>query len=201
MLTNQTKGVVWKTGYGAFGEVNILIENIENPFRFPGQYYDKETGLHYNYFRYYYPKVGRYLTPDPIGLEGRINLYAYAGNNPTNQIDSFGLKWVFVGWDVQNVETMWKKYRVLLAVCHNDCERGRLELRTVSVFYQQWYPIPINVPELKPPSGNPFSPKDPANAFVDLIEAILKSKKGTEENLFTLQMEQEGQKYCDSFNR
>jgi RHS repeat-associated protein len=201
MLTDQTKGVVWKTGYGAFGEVNILIETIENPFRFPGQYYDKETGLHYNYFRYYSPKIGRYITPDPIGLEGGINLYVYAGNNPTNQIDSFGLKWVFVGWDVQNVETMWTKYRVLLAVCHDDCQRGRLELRTVTVFYQQWYPFPINVPELKPPTSNPFSPKDPANAFVDLMEAILKCKKGTEENLFTLQMEQEGQKYCDRFNR
>jgi RHS repeat-associated protein len=90
MLTNQTKGVVWKTGYGAFGEVNILIENIENPFRFPGQYYDKETGLHYNYFRYYYPKVGRYLTPDPIGLEGGINLYAYAANNPIRFTDPDG---------------------------------------------------------------------------------------------------------------
>ncbi|MBD3232601.1 MAG: hypothetical protein GF315_02645 [candidate division Zixibacteria bacterium] len=56
-----------------------------------GQYYDNETGLHYNYFRFYDPKTGRYLTPDPIGLAGGINLYAYANQNPINSVDPFGL--------------------------------------------------------------------------------------------------------------
>ena len=67
------------------------IATVENPFRFPGQYYDQETGLHYNYFRYYNPQTGRYITPDPIGLEGGINLFTYAANNPMNWIDSLGL--------------------------------------------------------------------------------------------------------------
>ena len=59
-----------------------------------GQSYDAETGLHYNYFRYYDPKLGRYLRADPIGLEDGVNLYAYASNNPVNIIDPYGL-WTF----------------------------------------------------------------------------------------------------------
>jgi len=58
---------------------------------YPGQYYDPETGLHYNYFRYYNPQTGRYITPDPIGLEGGVNLFAYTSNNPVIFVDLFGL--------------------------------------------------------------------------------------------------------------
>jgi len=64
---------------------------------FPGQYYDSETGLHYNYFRYYDPGTGRYLTADPIGQLGGLNLYAYVGNNPVFWIDQYGLAPSWVG--------------------------------------------------------------------------------------------------------
>ncbi|WP_276606039.1 MULTISPECIES: RHS repeat-associated core domain-containing protein [unclassified Escherichia] len=58
---------------------------------FQGQYLDREAGLHYNLFRYYNPECGRFTQPDPIGLRGGLNLYAYAPN-PLSYIDPLGLK-------------------------------------------------------------------------------------------------------------
>lgn len=59
--------------------------------RFPGQHYDAETGLHYNYYRYYDPETGRYITSDPIGLLGGLNTYAYSYSNPIMYFDMLGL--------------------------------------------------------------------------------------------------------------
>ncbi|MBN1103926.1 MAG: RHS domain-containing protein [Deltaproteobacteria bacterium] len=90
MIIKSTGEIVWHAAYLPFGEAQILTEKITNPFRFPGQYFDAETGLHYNYFRYYNPKTGRYLTPDPIGIKGGINTFAYGHNNPTRYYDIDG---------------------------------------------------------------------------------------------------------------
>ncbi|MFJ2331791.1 RHS repeat-associated core domain-containing protein, partial [Pseudomonas helleri] len=65
-------------------------ENIRNPLRFQGQYFDTETGLHYNRYRYYDPQVGRFISKDPIGFAGGLNVYAYAPN-PVGWVDPFGL--------------------------------------------------------------------------------------------------------------
>jgi RHS repeat-associated protein len=91
IVTDDAGEVVWKADYQPFGYVDIAVNGIENNLRFAGQYYDEETGLHYNYHRYYDPRTGRYLTPDPIGLAGGINLFAYVQNNPINAVDPLGL--------------------------------------------------------------------------------------------------------------
>lgn len=90
-IVNTSGEVVWKAAYLPFGQAQVLVETIECNIRFKGQYFDAETGLHYNVNRYYNPLTGRYLTPDPIGLDGGINLWAYASNSPLNYIDPFGL--------------------------------------------------------------------------------------------------------------
>ena len=99
-LTDEAGDMVWSATHDPFG-MAVVDEDPDGDgidvvfnVRFPGQYYDQETGLHYNYFRYYDPSTGRYLTSDPLGIiDGEdLNTYAYVGNNPIGWIDPEGLK-------------------------------------------------------------------------------------------------------------
>ncbi|WP_458377160.1 RHS repeat-associated core domain-containing protein [Pseudomonas fluorescens] len=93
-LTDYGGEIVWSAKYNAYGKVTRLAlgggEQLEQPLRFQGQYFDAESGLHYNRHRYYDPEVGRYLTPDPVKLAGGLNQYRYA-LNPTGWVDPLGL--------------------------------------------------------------------------------------------------------------
>ncbi|WP_338640973.1 RHS repeat-associated core domain-containing protein [Burkholderia pyrrocinia] len=95
-LVDEAGKVVWLGLYRAWGgEKTVWRETPErneasNPIRFPGQYCDEETGLHYNRYRYYDPGSGRFISKDPIGLAGGINVYQY-GPNPIEWIDPLGL--------------------------------------------------------------------------------------------------------------
>ncbi|MCK5614446.1 RHS domain-containing protein [Candidatus Pacearchaeota archaeon] len=73
MLVDEQGEVVWHGNYDPFGKAEVEGER-RNLVRFPGQYYDSETGLHYNWHRYYDPATGRFMTPDPIGLRGNMLL-------------------------------------------------------------------------------------------------------------------------------
>ena len=96
-MTDPSGTVVWDRDALPFGQTASLTGTGELPLRFPGQFYDDETGLYYNYFRDYDPSTGRYIQSDPIGLEGGLNTYAYVGGNPINATDPFGLVCVSVG--------------------------------------------------------------------------------------------------------
>src|ERR1017187_5647269 len=82
---------VWSTTYQPFGTTPVPTGTITQNLRFPGQYFDGETGFSYNLNRDYMPNLGRYLQSDPVGIEGGINLYQYAGSNPLRVDDPSGL--------------------------------------------------------------------------------------------------------------
>ncbi len=89
-MTDREGQIVWQATYKAWGAVEKLTVNeVEQNLRFQGQYFDDETGLHYNTFRYYDPEVGRFVTQDPISLSGGMNFYSYAPS-PNNWVDPLG---------------------------------------------------------------------------------------------------------------
>jgi RHS repeat-associated protein len=93
--TDELQGVVWRWEGEAFGETPAQeLSGVRVDLRFPGQYVDAESGLFYNWNRYYDPSIGRYITSDPIGLEGGINTYLYANSNPVRYYDPYGLFWL-----------------------------------------------------------------------------------------------------------
>jgi RHS repeat-associated protein len=97
VITDSTGTEVWRWDSAPFGETlpNEQPTNATSKFtfniRFAGQYFDQESGLHYNYFRDYDPRTGRYVESDPIGLAGGLTTYGYVGANPISSVDPNGL--------------------------------------------------------------------------------------------------------------
>jgi RHS repeat-associated protein len=90
-LIDETGDIAWRTRSTLWGTTAWSRDSSTyTPLRFPGQYYDPETGLHYNYFRHYDPETGRYTSPDPLGLAPAPNPVAYV-HNPHSGCDPLGL--------------------------------------------------------------------------------------------------------------
>ena len=102
-LLDENQDVVWTAQYDPYGQATVDSDpdgdgtDVVFNFRLPGQYYDAESGLHYNYFRYYDPATHRYLRSDPIGITAGINTYNYVGSNPVTATDYFGLDYKVTG--------------------------------------------------------------------------------------------------------
>jgi RHS repeat-associated protein len=117
-LTDRDGKVAWSAQYKAWGHAKETISEaahkagMRNPIRFQGQYFDQETALHYNRYRYYDPRLGRFLSRDPIGLSGGILLYEYAAN-PTEYIDPLGLaRYLVIGEGQASVEAYAAAMRI-----------------------------------------------------------------------------------------
>jgi RHS repeat-associated protein len=117
LATDSSQTVAWQAAYGPFGQASVSGSITQN-LRFPGQYYDIETGWNHNGFRDYIPQLGRYAEPDPLAMQGSARFYVlsfwdlvntrslifaesnkspypYVVNNPGNMVDPFGLCWIY----------------------------------------------------------------------------------------------------------
>lgn len=120
-VTNERGELVWQVALKAWGGIDrVHVERVENNLRFQGQYYDSETGLHYNRFRHYDPQAGCYINQDPIGLAGGEVLARYAVN-ALQWVDPLGL-------------TTWDDFRAE--------NRGVYNRQQLSRAYEQAYPKP-----------------------------------------------------------
>jgi RHS repeat-associated protein len=93
-MTDATKATVWQAQYKPFGEPVTLSGTKANNLRFPGQYFQIETGFAYNWHRHYDPTTGRYTQPDPLRFVDGPSVYAYAGSSPFIFVDPDGLAYI-----------------------------------------------------------------------------------------------------------
>jgi RHS repeat-associated protein len=103
MMTDDNANVVWQAKYLPYGEVYSVTGPASLDYRFPGQWFQLESGLNYNWHRHYDPTTGRYVQPDPIGMPDGPSRWAYAQNSPLMNVDPTGeifipswvYKWLF----------------------------------------------------------------------------------------------------------
>lgn len=126
--TNTNGVIVWQWDSDAFGSIapnedpdgDGMLTTVN--LRFPGQYFDQETGLHYNYFRDYDPSTGRYTTSDPIGLLGGLNTYSYVGGNPIIRSDPTGQIWLWDAYKCIKFQAEYEKELELYRKEYENCE-------------------------------------------------------------------------------
>ncbi len=122
---------MWSARYKTYGNLALKeVDEVENNLRFQGQYFDQESGLHYNRHRYYNPNTGQFTQQDPIGLLGGLNNYQYA-NNPIQWVDPFGL--------TAEKEDPNRQVNAIKAVTSDDIAQAIKSIEAKGLFFGQDY--------------------------------------------------------------
>jgi RHS repeat-associated protein len=128
LVRQSDNSVQAQYGYTMFGyPEGTTIDNVGNTLQFAGREFD-ETGLYYNRARYYDPLIGRFISEDQIGLQGGINLYTYAANDPVNNRDPFGEECVEIrvrGERVAFMGQIWEEPGFTLQWCNDGPKSPR----------------------------------------------------------------------------
>ena len=127
-MTDTQGNVVWSAYIEPFGRARILLETVRLDLRLPGQWFDEETGTHYNYYRDYDPDQGRYMTSDPIGLSGGVNTYLYAFADPLSLIDPLGLRVILMDRDLDGVPIGTHMFIVIIPDKPEDFENVSFDI-------------------------------------------------------------------------
>jgi RHS repeat-associated protein len=94
VINEDTRAIVNRYEYDDFGNIVEQSGTLENPFTYTSREWEPELGMYYYRARWYDPSIGRFISEDPIGFAGGVNLYNYVEGNPINRIDPFGLDWL-----------------------------------------------------------------------------------------------------------
>jgi len=161
LATDETQTVLWRWEGEAFGATAPNEDPDDDHFRiilnlrFPGQYADSESGLYYNWNRYYDSKTGRYVTSDPIGLDGGQNTYAYVGGDPLMLVDPAGLvKWTGsitmldagIGPRIGRIRIRFLSRNEITLHLESACLNGKkvlVVLRAVNPNSEDWRHLPL----------------------------------------------------------
>jgi len=139
-LFNTSNQVMNRYTYLPFGEAQSVTSSVPNRIRYAGRELEDETGLYYNNARWYDPTLHRFISQDPIGLEGGINLYSYVANDPVNFTDPSGLEME------ASCEEMIMRFvpGMSFALARAACSAGVVRLAPLTVVAQRPTPVPAS---------------------------------------------------------
>ncbi len=116
-VTDGFRNKIATYGYDVYGKIKSNTGSLENEILYTGRWLDSDTGLYYYRARWYEPSTGRFISRDPIGIDGGINLYGYVGNGPVNKSDPKGLKGMYTAGCL-------KRYKICVAQAGIQLSKG-----------------------------------------------------------------------------